>query len=219
MVPVSVNRRLRHLQYSTGTSALLGVNTLTEIDDGVAMTSSAVDFSQLGVMIVDDNRHMRALLCSIMHALGIKRLKDVGDGESALTEIGAFEPDILITDWHMEPMDGTTLVKTIRHSSEDLVRYVPIIMLSGHSDMQRVREARDSGVNEFLTKPVSAKSLLARLITIIENPRPFIKTEMYFGPDRRRQDIGAPDNEKDRRVGAAAMSDKAVMSPEEVLMN
>lgn len=183
------------------------------------MTSSVVDFSQIGVMIVDDNRHMRALLCSIMHALGVRRVKEVGDGESALTEIGAFEPDIVITDWHMEPMDGTTLVRTIRHSSEDLIRYVPIIMLSGHSDTQRVREARDSGVHEFLTKPVSAKSLLARLIAIVENPRPFIKTEQYFGPDRRRRDIGPPDNEKDRRIGAAAESDEAVMSPEEVLMS
>jgi two-component system, chemotaxis family, chemotaxis protein CheY len=183
------------------------------------MTASGVDFSQLGVMIVDDNRHMRGLLCSIMHALGIKRMKELGDGESALAEIGAFEPDLLITDWHMEPMDGTTLVKTIRHSSDELIRYVPIIMLSGHSDMLRVREARDCGVHEFLTKPVSAKSLLARLITIIEQPRPFIKTEQYFGPDRRRQDIGPPSGEADRRSDAApeAVGDAAEMSAEDAL--
>lgn len=182
------------------------------------MTASDVDFTQLGVMIVDDNRHMRALLCSIMHALGIKRVKEVADGETALNEISAFEPDIVITDWHMEPMDGTTLVKTIRHSSEDLVRYVPIIMLSGHSDVLRVQEARDCGVHEFLTKPVSAKSLLARLITIIENPRPFIKTEQYFGPDRRRQDIGPPDGTEDRRTGnAVPAAETAELSPEEAL--
>lgn len=182
------------------------------------MTASDVDFGQLGVMIVDDNRHMRALLCSIMHALGIKRIREVADGETALGEISAFEPDILITDWHMEPMDGTTLVKTIRHSSEDLVRYVPIIMLSGHSDAVRVQEARDSGVHDFLTKPVSAKSLLARLITIIENPRPFIKTEQYFGPDRRRQDIGPPTDVAERRTGnAATVPDEPELTPEEAL--
>jgi len=168
------------------------------------MTASGVDFLQLGVMIVDDNHHMRALLCSIMHALGIKRMKEIGDGETALAEIGAFEPDILITDWHMEPMADTTLVKTIRHSSEDLIRYMLIIMLSGHSDILRVRGVRDCGVHEFLTKPVSAKSLLARLITIIEQPRPFIKTEHYFGPDRRRQYIGPPAGETDRRSDATS---------------
>ena len=144
------------------------------------MDGSAVDFSEIGVMIVDDNRHMRSLLTSIMHALGIKRLKEAADGETALTEIAAFEP---------------------------------------HSDKDRVREARDSGVNEFLTKPVSAKSLLARLITIIESPRPFIKTESYFGPDRRRQDIGAPDGQDDRRAetSTAPPRDEADASPEELL--
>ncbi|MDE0795526.1 MAG: response regulator [Alphaproteobacteria bacterium] len=100
----------------------------------------------------------------------------MGDGESALADISAFEPDIMITDWHMEPMDGTTLVKTLRHSSVDTIRYLPIIMLLGHSDTVRVREARDCGVHDFLTKPVSAKSLLARLTKIIEHPPPFIKT-------------------------------------------
>jgi PleD family two-component response regulator len=97
--------------------------------------------------------------------LSIKKSKEVGDGEAALEEITAFQPDILITDWHMEPMDGTTLVKALRHSSVETTRYIPIIMLSGHSDTTRVREARDSGVNDFLTKPVSARSLLARLIS------------------------------------------------------
>lgn len=181
------------------------------------MTASPVDFTKLSVMIVDDNRHMRALLCSIMRALGIKKLKEVGDGETALAEVGAFNPDILITDWHMEPMDGTTLVKTLRHSSVDEIRYMPIIMLSGHSDVTRICEARDCGVHDFLTKPVSAKSLLARLIKIIESPRPFIKTEQYFGPDRRRQDIGAPHGVAERRTGKSADDAAAPMSPEEAL--
>lgn len=179
------------------------------------MTASPVDFSQLSIMIVDDNRHMRSLLSSIVRALGIKKIKEAGDGETALSDVSAFQPDILITDWHMEPMDGTTLVKSLRHSSVDAIRYVPIIMLSGHSDQTRVREARDCGVHDFLTKPVSAKSLLARLIKIIENPRPFIKTENYFGPDRRRQDIGPPNGVAEQRVGNGAAVPK--MTAEEAL--
>jgi PleD family two-component response regulator len=174
-------------------------------------------------MIVDDNRHMRSLLCSIMRALGIKKIKEIGDGESALADISAFEPDIMITDWHMEPMDGTTLVKTLRHSSVDTIRYLPIIMLLGHSDTVRVREARDCGVHDFLTKPVSAKSLLARLTKIIEHPPPFIKTEHYFGPDRRRQDSGPPNSVAEQRTdkacarAAGGVCATAQMSPEDVL--
>jgi hypothetical protein len=49
-----------------------------------------------------------------------------------------------------------------------------------------VIEARDAGVTEFLAKPVAAKSLYERILSVVLAPRPFIKTRDYFGPDRRR---------------------------------
>lgn len=170
-------------------------------------------------MIVDDNRHMRALLCSIFRALSIKDLKEVGDGETALTEVESFEPTLIVTDWHMEPMDGIALVKSIRHSASSAVKYVPIIMLTGHSDLQRVKEARDSGVNEFMAKPVAAKDILKRLEMIVAHPRPFIENDSYFGPDRRRKDQGPPKGSKDRRDtgdSAGGATDDA-LSPEQAL--
>lgn len=166
------------------------------------MTDSTFDFAQVGVLIVDDNRHMRALLCSILHALGMKRLKEVGDGETALRVIDEFRPELVITDWHMEPMDGLELVRRIRHAGLETTRYVPIIMLTGHADSRHVREARDAGIHEFLAKPISAKSLFARIVSVIDNPRPFIKTDHYFGPDRRRQDVGPPPGQAERRQSA-----------------
>ena len=59
-------------------------------------------------------------------------------------------------------------------------------MLTGHSEKARVVGARDAGVTEFLVKPISAKALYERIFNVIANPRPFIKTKTYFGPDRRR---------------------------------
>jgi two-component system chemotaxis response regulator CheY len=63
---------------------------------------------------------------------------------------------------------------------------VPIVMLTGHSEKKRVIAARDAGVTEFLAKPISAKALYQRVLNIVANPRPFIRTKSYFGPDRRR---------------------------------
>ena len=94
------------------------------------MGGSYLDLSKQSVMIVDDNRYMRAILCSIFRALSIKDLKEVGDGETALLEVKSFEPTLVVTDWHMEPMDGIALVKSIRHSASSSVKYVPIIMLT-----------------------------------------------------------------------------------------
>lgn len=116
----------------------------------------------------------------------------------------------------MEPMDGIALVNSIRHSASSSVKYVPIIMLTGHSDLQRVQEARDSGVNEFMAKPVAAKDILKRLEVIVGHLRPFVDNDSYFGPDRRRKNQGPLQGPQDRREGfppAAANEDE--LSPEE----
>ena len=55
-----------------------------------------------------------------------------------------------------------------------------------HSEKKRVVSARDAGVTEFLAKPISAKSLYERILNVVANPRPFIRSKTYFGPDRRR---------------------------------
>src|SRR6185312_4041372 len=82
--------------------------------------------------------------------------------------------------------DGLELTQMIRQPGANTNPYVPIIMLTGHSEKKRVIASRDAGVTEFLAKPISAKSLYQRVLNIVVNPRPFIKTKTYFGPDRRR---------------------------------
>ncbi len=60
-------------------------------------------------------------------------------------------------------------------------------MTTAYSEIQRVVEARDAGITEFVAKPLSAKTLMARITAIIEHPRPFIRSTRYFGPNRRRR--------------------------------
>ena len=60
-------------------------------------------------------------------------------------------------------------------------------MITGHSTLRRIHEARDVGVNEFMAKPITARGVIGRLQQIIDHPRPFIRTDDYFGPDRRRK--------------------------------
>jgi DNA-binding response OmpR family regulator len=62
-------------------------------------------------------------------------------------------------------------------------------MITGHTEKSRVEAARDAGVTEFLAKPVTAHNLFSRIAEIVERPRPFVRCEGYFGPDRRRRQI------------------------------
>src|ERR1700761_9036360 len=76
----------------------------------------------------------------------------------------------------------------LRNSPDSKNPYLPIVMMTGHSEKSRVVEARDAGVTEFIAKPLTAKSVLERLQAVIYRPRPFVRTATYFGPDRRRRD-------------------------------
>lgn len=143
-------------------------------------------------LIVDDNIFMRSIVKYALGSLGVQHFREATDGIEALRVLQSFTPDIAIIDWEMAPLNGLKLVRIIRTESEDENQYMPIIMLSSYSEITRVTEARDAGVNEFVVKPMSVKSLYSRIDTLIHRPRNFVKADHYFGPDRRRrsEDIG-----------------------------
>ena len=85
----------------------------------------------------------------------------------------------------MPVFDGIELTRMIRQPDTSPNPFVPIIMITGYAERNRVFEARDAGVSEMLVKPISAKGLYARIAKVVLNPRPFIRTDHYFGPDRR----------------------------------
>lgn len=157
------------------------------------------ELSNVSVLVLDDNRHMRNMVQSILHGLGCKDISEVGDAADAFKELQHSTPDIIVADWHMEPLDGLDFVRLVRTAKDSPNPYIPIIMLTAYTEYSRVCEARDAGVTEFLAKPISAKSLYLRIATIIENPRPFIRTKSFFGPDRRRQNHGPPRGIRERR--------------------
>ena len=148
------------------------------------------NLERLNFLIVDDNKHMRALVKSILHALGIKNILEAGDGVDAFKELRHFPADIIICDWNMSPLDGMDFVRMVRTGKDSPNQHVPIIMLTGHTEMNRVLEARDSGVHEFLAKPISAKSLYSRIRAIIENPREFVRASLYVLPRQAPASVG-----------------------------
>jgi CheY-like chemotaxis protein len=148
---------------------------------------SGYRFDRLKVLVVDDNQHMRKLVVAILQAFGVLQIFEAADGNKAWTLLREANPDVVILDWMMEGMTGIELVKMVRTSSQTPNPFVPIIMLTGYTQIDHVRAARDAGVNEFLAKPVSVKAIMSRLVSVIEHPRPYVRTKAYFGPCRRRR--------------------------------
>jgi len=148
---------------------------------------SGIQFDRLKILVVDDNQHMRKLVVTILQAFGTIQIYEAADGEHAWAILRDANPDVILLDWQMEGMNGLEFARMVRTSPNSPNPFAPIIMLTGHTHVDHVRQARDVGVNEFLAKPVSVKAILTRLISVIEHARPFVRTKSYFGPCRRRR--------------------------------
>ena len=144
-------------------------------------------FEYLKALIVEDNAHMRTLLRSLLGALGVKEIYEATDGTMAFELLHTRKPDLVLTDLSMKPVDGIHFAREVRQSPDSPNPYVPIVMITGHTERHRVEAARDAGVTEFLAKPITAQNLYQRLAEIVERPRAFVRCDGYFGPDRRRR--------------------------------
>ncbi|MDP6572338.1 MAG: response regulator [Rhodospirillales bacterium] len=162
------------------------------------LNASEINLEEIKILVVDDNAFMRSLVRQLLKALGAREIFEASDGQEGYEVARQVKPDIALVDWVMEPEDGIQFVKNVRSAEDSPNRLMPIIMVSGYSEESRVLAARDAGANEFVVKPLSATSLFTRIQWVVENPRRFVTTDTYFGPDRRRKDV--PFKGEDRRV-------------------
>lgn len=137
------------------------------------------------VLIVDDNRQMRVLARSLLRAAGVNKLIDAQNSQEALAALRRFPIDLVLLDWKMAPVNGLELTHQIRNGPDSPNPYVPILMMTAHTESSRVAAARDAGVTGFLRKPISARTLFDRLQNALLDPRVFVRTGDFFGPDRR----------------------------------
>jgi len=177
-----------------------------------------LDFHRLRFLVIDDNAHMRRIVRQLLHGFGSREIFEAEDGAAGIEAFGNHNPDIVITDWAMPVFDGLEFTKSIRQPGSNTNPFVPIIMLSGHSEKRRVMEARDSGITEFLAKPIAAKALYERILSVVLSPRPFVHSKNYFGPDRRRS-TNATYSGADRRKGGTGSKTIAVASLDAALQD
>ncbi len=121
-------------------------------------------------------------------------------------------PDIVVLDWELPLLDGAELVRIVRSPG-----VFPDPGSADHhaelfGERWRVLEAARIGVNEFLVKPVSAKSLYERLVSILVKPRPNVQVGDYYGPEPRRQ-LAAPDSHGPQKASEAPSYRAIAASP------
>jgi two-component system, chemotaxis family, chemotaxis protein CheY len=159
-----------------------------------------MDLKALRLLIVDDNRHAAEIVKSILASVGAQEISEVSTADRAFKLLREEPFDVVIVDQNLGKGDeGIALVQRIRNDPASPNPYIPTLMLTGYTEQRRVKAARDAGVTEFLSKPFTITGLLRRMEALIHQPRPFVRSEDYFGPDRRRKadpDYKGPERRK-----------------------
>lgn len=165
---------------------------------------------KISILVVEDNIPMLEITKTLLQTFGVGMVHGAHNGETGFETFCRTNPDIVIADWMMKPMDGITLTRKIRNDPYSPNPYVPLILMTGFSEKRRVFEARDAGVTEFLVKPFNARDLYKRIVQVIERPRQFVRADDFFGPDRRRKSdmsyLGPDRRESDLQPTAEAIT-------------
>jgi two-component system chemotaxis response regulator CheY len=138
------------------------------------------------VLVVDDDHYMRKLLRSLLLSNGIKDINEVQSGTAGLDAICALNPDVVLLSWDMADDGGAEFMRRVRSPETFSVPHVPVVMLTSNHSRETVMNAVRAGVNEFLCKPVSAKALYERILSVRAKPRPMVRKGDYYGPEPRK---------------------------------
>ncbi|WP_434391721.1 response regulator [Melittangium boletus] len=123
------------------------------------------------VLLVDDSRSIRTLLKIYLMARSFEYI-EAESAESALKELDTQQVDLILTDFHMDGMNGADFAATVRSHKDLKVSRIPILMMTGDANAAEVRnKGQKAGINAFVRKPVSCAQLMTLVDTILPAPK------------------------------------------------
>jgi two-component system, chemotaxis family, chemotaxis protein CheY len=149
------------------------------------MTSQTINLKGLMFLVADPNPYFSRIVVGLLRSFGANNVAEVRNSFDAIRTLNGQKVDILLCDDKLPPHGGLQVTHAIRRKSDNENRTVPILIMAGDTRESIIKIARDAGANMVIAKPLSPASLYDRLTWIAFNPRQFIDTVTYYGPDRR----------------------------------
>ncbi|MCP5411515.1 MAG: response regulator [Alphaproteobacteria bacterium] len=157
------------------------------------MGQPRLNLSKVHCLLTDRDQFTRGLVAQMLRGFGMGSINQAGDGETARDLILKDRPDVCFLEGDLPDTPTAQIIDWIRKQPPPL-RFIPIIVMTGYTQLKLISEVRDSGANLVVRKPVSPQALFDRLAWIANTQRPFIETDNFHGPDRRFHDMPPPDN-------------------------
>ena len=139
---------------------LNGAASAPDLTEVVALSESNASQYKLRILLVDDDRAIRLLYKAILEKSG-HTVTTANNGQEALDCVKACPPQLIISDWMMPQMDGIEFCRELRKNPHWCKIYVFIV--TAQESTERLIEAFEAGANDYLSKPINARVLAARL--------------------------------------------------------
>jgi two-component system, OmpR family, response regulator MprA len=150
------------------------------------------------VLVVEDDEEIALVLQRSLRLEGYE-VRIAGDGEAALDQSAAFNPDVVILDLGLPKLDGIEVARRLRAADD-----VPILMLTARDALESRVEGLDSGADDYLVKPFERQELLARLRALLRRRPPrgaasLTVADLALNPDTHEVSRGDRDIELTQR--------------------
>lgn len=168
-------------------------------------------FANLNIAVMDADAKSAQTTRTLFSSLGVNHFRLFRNAAEMLDTLKKETSDIIVADMGLKTDAELEAIQNLRHETSPLA-FIPIIALSANNTAHDVKRVIDAGASELVAKPANAKNVFTRLQTIIDNPRSFVATKDFKGPDRRRKTHVKEENEERQLRSPKVLSNSEFMS-------
>jgi two-component system chemotaxis response regulator CheY len=121
------------------------------------------------ILVVDDVQTIRIYMEILLKSFGFKDISFAESGMAAMSALNEKSFDVILSDWHMAPVDGIELLRWVRKKPK--LQSVSFLILTAEGTVDKVIDAIQSGVDDYLLKPISPNDLEAKLLHVLRRKK------------------------------------------------
>jgi two-component system, chemotaxis family, chemotaxis protein CheY len=168
------------------------------------------NLNDLEILLIEKRSSYKSILKSTLEELGASGLISMIDFSEAALFMKQSIPDIIISDWS-DDLEALEFLEWVRKGPSSPDHFIPFIIMSNFCSIREVKQARDSGTDEFLARPFSARSLYDRICKIIRVRQVYVRSANYFGPDRRKLVFERYNKIEKRKIPSFGETENSIM--------
>jgi DNA-binding response OmpR family regulator len=165
---------------------------------------SRVNLERASILLIDSSTLGMTILAQIFSGFGARNLYKCWKVSEAKTLLMENEIDLIVLNDDIGGEPGFEVVRWLRRLERNPNSFAATILVSGHIKRAVVQRTRDCGANFLVSKPLSPRVMLDRVLWVSREKRPFLETPDYAGPDRRHHAADGAENLGRRRTDQKA---------------